>query len=332
MKDTQYSPPYSISNKIVALISDISELLGQVSVFKDMINKPHLRKVNRIKSVHSSLKIEANSLSFEQVKDLIDGHLVIGDEKEILEVKNAYKAYEELPSLDPCSLADLKRVHKIMTQSLPCNPGKYRTGEEGVSSDGRCIFVAPLPQFVPSLMEQLFRWLKESEGDVHPLVRAAVFHYEFVFIHPFKDGNGRMARLWCTALLSRWKKVFEYIPLENQIEQFQQDYYEAIDKSNNAGNSTLFIEFMLEMIKKVLISIYEQAKKENSGASVYVKRMLLLMDYETPYTSTEIMDMLGLKSKENLRKNYLDPALQLGLLSMTIPEKPNSKNQRYIKK
>ena len=184
---------------------------------------------------------------------------------------------------------------------------------------------------VPKLMKELLSWVKENEGKVHPLIMASVFHYEFVFIHPFSDGNGRMARLWHTVILYRWRKIFEFIPLESQIERFQEDYYDAIAKCHLNGNSDLFIEFMLEMIDQILDEVIAQVNKANAETSEYVKRLLNCMEYDVPYTANAIMELLGLKSKETLRKNYLNPAMKLGLIRMTVPDKPNSRNQRYVK-
>ena len=163
------------------------------------------------------------------------------------------------------------------------------------------------------------------------MIMSAIFHYEFVFIHPFADGNGRMARLWHTVILYRWRSVFEFIPLESRIERFQSEYYDAIAKCHVNGNSDVFIEFMLEMIDQVLDEVISQVNKANANTSEYVNRMLEVMEYDVPYTSNTIMELLGLKSKETLRKNYLNPAMELGLVRMTLPDKPNSKNQRYIK-
>lgn len=326
-----YIPPYTISDKMLEQVSSISEKVGRISVHKELESKPHLRRNNRIKSIHSSLKIEANSLSLNDVREVINGNLVLGDKKEIQEVKNAYAAYEKIPEINPASVADLKKIHGIMTHLTVSESGEYRKGEEGVFSGENCIFVAPPPHLVSGLMKDLMGWVKKYEGKVHPLIMAAVFHYEFVFIHPFSDGNGRMARLWHTVLLYRWRSIFEYIPLESQIEKYQEEYYEAIAKCNKNGNSDVFIEFMLEMIDKVLDDLILQVNKSNLETSEYVKRMIGLMDYEVPYTSNDIMDRLGLKSKETLRKNYLNPAMELGLIRMTIPDKPNSKNQRYVR-
>lgn len=326
-----YIPPYTISNKMLELVSEISEKVGRITSHKELESKPHLRRNNRIRSIHSSLKIEANSLSLSDVRDVINGHLVLGDQKEIQEVKNAYAAYEKIPEIDPTSISDLKRLHGILTYRTVSESGVFRKGDEGLFSGSECIFVATPPHMVNELMQDLLQWAKENEGVIHPLILSAIFHYEFVFIHPFADGNGRMARLWHTVLLYRWRSVFEYIPLESQIERFQNEYYDAIAVCHTKGNSDIFIEFMLDMINQILDEVILQVNRSNSEVSEYVKRMLAVMEYDVPYTSNSIMEVLGLKSKETLRKNYINPAMELGLIKMTLPDKPNSRNQRYVK-
>ena len=218
-----------------------------------------------------------------------------------------------------------------MTYRIIDESGKFRKGNEGVFSGDKCIFIAPPPEMVDELMNNLFAWIKQNSGKVHPLIMSAIFHYEFVFIHPFSDGNGRMARLWHTAFLYRWRNVFEYIPLESQIEKYQDEYYAAIAQCHVNGYSDVFIEFILEMIAQILNEVMIQVKKTNIESTEYVNRLLQHMEYDVPYTANEILNLLGLKSKETLRKNYLNPAIKSGFIRMTIPEKPNSKNQRYIK-
>ena len=313
-------------------VSSISEKVGEINILQNMEAKPHLRKNNRIKSVHASLKIEANSLSLGQVRDVIEGHLVLGEQKEIQEVKNAYAAYQELEKVDPYSLKDLKRLHGIMTRYTVEESGSFRKGEEGVFNGDQCIFMAPPARMVPGLMTDLFDWMEREQKTVHPLILSSVFHYEFVFIHPFADGNGRMARLWHTAILSKWKPVFVYIPIESQIEKFQDDYYKAIADCHKAGNSDAFIEFMLKQIDDILEEISGQPAEEGEPLTEYVKKMLAVMEFGVPYTSRAIMDKLGLKSKETFRKNYLGPAMALKMVEMTIPDKPRSRNQRYIRR
>ena len=326
-----YKPPFTITNEMLAYVSSISEKIGRISAISNLESKPHLRRNNRIKSIHSSLKIEANSLSLGQVRDVINGKMVLGEQKEIQEVKNAYVAYEKLFEIQPFSIKSLKLFHGIMTKYVVEESGNFRRGEEGVFNGDECIFMAPPAQFVPQLMDDLFAWMKEEKNNVHPLIMSSVFHYEFVFIHPFSDGNGRMARLWHTAMLAKWKPVFEYIPIESQIEKFQNEYYEAIARCHVEGESTLFIEFILAQIDKILDEVSAQVSADNEQLSEYLKRLLEVMEYDVPYTSNTLMDKLGLKSKEGFRRNYLRPAIDMNLIRMTIPDKPNSKNQRYVR-
>lgn len=329
---SKHTPPFEITNEMLSLSVSISEKLGRISVTSSLEAKPHLRKNNRIKSIHSSLKIEANSLSLGQVRDVINGRMVLGEQKEIQEVKNAYAAYECLADINPYSIEELKKLHGVMTKYLVDESGDFRKGEEGVFSGDKCIFMAPPARLVPELMNDLFDWLNRDKDDVHPLILSSVFHYEFVFIHPFTDGNGRMARLWHTAFLSKWNPVFEYIPIESQIEKFQNEYYDAISKCHTEGNSNTFIQFMLEQIDKILGEIIEQISENDENITEYVKKLLDVMEYDVPYTLSSLMEKLGLKSKETFRKNYMHPALQLNLVQMTLPDKPKSKNQRYIRK
>ena len=327
----KYKPPFTITNEILSRVASISEKIGQITATSNLEARPHLRKNNRIKSIHSSLKIEANSLSLGQVRDVINGRTVLGEQKEIQEVKNAYAAYKKISEIDPYSIKDLKKFHSIMTKYVVEESGEFRHGEEGVFNGDQCIFMAPPARFVPQLMDNLFLWMKEAQSSVHPLILGSVFHYEFVFIHPFSDGNGRMARLWHTAILSKWKPVFEYVPLESQIEKFQDEYYDAIAKCHSDGSSTIFIEFMLTQIDKILDEISIQVSENSELLSEYVRRLLDVMEYDIPYTGKALMDKLGLKSREGFRRNYLRPAIDMNLVRMTIPDKPNSRNQQYIK-
>jgi len=327
-----YTPPFNLTNGMLTLVSSISEKVGKISVTSNMQTKPHLRKNNRIKSIHSSLKIEANSLTIGQVRDVINGKNVLGEKKEIQEVKNAYTAYEKLLQINPFDINELKSLHGIMTKYLVDESGEFRKGEEGVFSGDKCIFMAPPARLVPELMTNLFDWLSCNKDKVHPIIMSAVFHYEFVFIHPFSDGNGRMARLWHSAFLAKWNPVFEYIPIESQIEKFQDEYYDAIAKCHTEGSSNTFILFILEQIDKILDEITEQISVSAENISEYVKKLLDIMEYDMPYTLTTLMELLGLKSKETIRRHYIHPALELNLIQMTIPDKPQSRNQRYIKK
>lgn len=326
-----YQPPFQITNAMLTYVASISEKIGKITATSNLSSKPHLRKNNQIKSIHSSLKIEANSLSLGQVRDIIDGKTVLGEPKEIQEVKNAFVAYERFSEIEPYSIESLKQFHGIMTQYLVPDSGEFRHGEEGVFSGEKCIFMAPPAKLISQLMDELFMWMKEAEQTVHPLILSSVFHYEFVFIHPFSDGNGRMARLWHTAILSNWKSIFRYIPIESRIEEFQEEYYEAISRCHAEGESTIFIEFMLAQIDKILDEVSAQIHEDDERRTEYVKKLLAVMEYDTPYTAKALMQKLGLKSKESFRRNYLHPAEELNLIKMTIPDKPSSRNQRYVR-
>ena len=328
----EYKPPFTITNQMLSYVSSISEKIGRITATSNLEAKPHLRRNNRIKSIHASLKIEANSLTMGQVRDVINGKIVLGAQKEIQEVKNAYAAYERLSGMDPYDMQQVKQLHGIMTKYLVEESGEFRAGEEGVFNGEQCIFMAPPARLVPQLMEELFDWMREAKDDVHPLILSSVFHYEFVFIHPFSDGNGRMARLWHTAILSKWKPVFEFIPIESQIEKFQDEYYEAISRCHADGESTIFIEFMLAQIDKILDDVSSQMNETNAYLPETVQKLLEVMEYDIPYTSNALMEKLGLKAKEGFRRNYLCPALKMNCIQMTIPDKPNSRNQRYVKR
>jgi Fic family protein len=328
----RYVPPFSMTNQMLMLVAQIAEKTGRVSSYRSFETKPHLRRNNRIRSIQSSLAIEANSLSLNEVKSVIGGKTVIGPQKEIQEVRNAYRAYDMIGQFDPYSMADLKKLHGVMMYLTVQQPGVFRNHNEGVFNGGRCIFMAPPPQLVPGQMQSLFDWMKRSRQEVHPLILSSVFHYEFVFIHPFADGNGRMARLWQTALLSAWNPVFQYLPLESRIHEFQDGYYDAIAACHTAGNSDAFIVFMLDKINLTLDGALRQVSEKDAYLSKEVQKLLETMEYDVPYASAQLMARLGLKSRDNFRKRYLIPALEQGLIIMGVPDKPTSRNQTYIKK
>lgn len=328
----RYVPPFTITNQMLMLVAEIAEKTGSVSNFHSFETKPHLRRNNRIRSIHSSLAIEANSLSLDEVRSVISGKTVIGPQKEIQEVKNAYQAYEQLGRFDPYSLEDLKQLHGIMTYLTVQESGVFRSHNEGVFKGDQCIFMAPPPHLVPEQMQALFEWMNSAKTEVHPLILSSVFHYEFVFIHPFSDGNGRMARLWQTALLSEWNPIFQYLPLESRIQEFQDGYYEAIAACHGAGSADAFIAFMLDKINLTLDWALQQASEKDAYLPVTVQKLLDAMAYDVPYSAAQLMEKLGLQSRANFRKLYLIPALERNLIAMGIPDKPTSRNQTYIKK
>ncbi|MEG2460780.1 MAG: Fic family protein [Clostridia bacterium] len=327
----KYIPPYTITTQMLSYVSEIMEKVGKLNNYYNLEKMPVLRKNNRIKSIHSSLAIEANSLSLEQVKDVINGKIVMGPEKEIQEVKNAYDAYSMIKDLDPYSIKDLLKAHEIITRYTVTDGGKFRNCSEGVFYGDKCIFIAPPKENVPKLMDDLFSYMKDSSKEIHPLILSSIFHYEFLFIHPFSDGNGRTARLWQNVILSDFKEIFEYLPIETQIKKYQQEYYNAIATCHKNGESNVFIEFMLKMINEVLNELEEETYLQSNCSNRYLRDLLNVMELNAPLTANEIMEKLHVKSKETLRKNYLDPAIAEGLVNTTLPDKPTSKNQMYVK-
>lgn len=325
-----YKPPFNITNEMLMTTISITEKIGKIEAYESLKRMPVLRRNNKIKSIHSSLVIEANSLSLDEVRDVIAGKTVIGPQKEIQEVKNAYDAYEMINKFDGYSEKDLLKAHGIMTYLIENESGKYRNHAEGVFDGKKVIFIAPPHELVPNLMSDLFYWLK-NDNDVPILIKSCIFHYEFVFIHPFGDGNGRTARLWQNVLLTKWNPIFEYIPIESKIQKYQNEYYDSIAMCHKNGNSNAFIEFMLKMIDETLDEVIQGVKRESKNISDQVNKLLEIMDLDIPISANEIMKRLGIKSKETLRGSYLNPAIENGLIRMTIPDKPNSKNQKYIK-
>ena len=327
-----YIPPFTITNIMLEYVSSIMEKIGKLDNYATLNKMPNLRRNNKIKSIHSSLAIEANSLSLEEVTAVISGKTVLGPQKEIQEVLNAYKAYEMINDLDPYSIQDLKKIHGVMTEKTIKLSGKFRTGNEGVfDEDGNCIHICPPTEQIDNLMNQLFDWMKNNQTTIHPLILSSIFHYEFVFIHPFSDGNGRTARLWQNVILTHWKPFFEYLPIESQIKKYQEEYYTAISNCHKQANSNEFIEFMLKMINEVLDNLLDMSTLPLTEKNININKLLNVMKPNIPLTATEIMSKLKIKSKETLRANYLDPALEEGLVKLTIPNKPTRKNQMYYK-
>lgn len=324
-----YIPPFDMTNKMFELTSEIMENLGKLSNINELEKLPRLRKVSRVKSIHSSLAIENNTLSFEQVTDIINGKRVLGPQDDIVAVKNALSAYRELDYIDPYKLKDLLKVHEIMMNGLVERAGQIRSSDVGViDGKGKVIHAAPPADMAHELVEQLFDWVKNA--DVHMLVKSSVFHYEFEFIHPFNDGNGRMGRLWQTALLASWKPIFKYIPIESVIKDNQEEYYKAFIISTSEGKSNAFILFMLDVINHAIKDILNDSREHYNHINIQINKLMRVME-TYPQSVRQIMDRLNLKSRVSFRKNYLLPALEAGLIGMTIPEKPTSKNQMYFK-
>mgnify|MGYP004681888143 FL=1 len=327
--EDKYIPPYDITDEMLDLVSEIMENLGKLSGVNELEKLPRLRRVSRIKSIHSSLAIENNTLSIEQVTDVINGKRVLAPQKDIEEVHNAFNAYEKLSEINPYSIDDLLKIHGIMMNGLVKEAGRLRSGQVGVyNQDGKVVHLAPPADFVPQQLGQLFDWVKNSNANM--LIKSSVFHYEFEFIHPFNDGNGRTGRLWQTALLASWKPIFAWIPIESIIKDNQEDYYNAITLSTSQGKSNIFIEFMLDVINKAIKDIITDTRNHYNHINNQITELMKVIE-SYPQSATELMEKLNLKSRLGFRKNYLQPALDAGLIGMTEPDKPTSKNQKYFK-
>ena len=327
--DEKYIPPYEITDEMLELVSEIMENLGKLSGVNELEKLPRLRRVNRIKSIHSSLAIENNTLSIEQVTDVIDGKRVLGPKEDIVAVQNANLAYRELENINPYSIDDLLKIHAIMMNGLVSEAGKIRTGQVGVYNEhGKVVHLAPPAEFVSEQLRQLFEWIRTSPANM--LIKSSVFHYEFEFIHPFRDGNGRMGRLWQTALFASWKPIFAWIPIESIIKDNQEEYYNAISLSTSQAKSNIFIVFMLDVINKAIKDIITDTRNHYNHINNQITELMKVIE-SYPQSATELMQKLSLKSRVGFRKNYLQPALDAGLIGMTEPDKPTSKNQKYFR-
>ena len=332
---SDYKPPFHMTDKMTSLIAEISEQVGRITVLQEGTISPHLRRENRIRTIQSSLAIEHNSLSLEQVTAILDGKRVLGNPNEIKEVQNAYEAYELMLRLNPASVDDLLKAHKLMMNGLVSENGRFRSGGVGVFDGEVLIHMAPPAEFVPEHIQNLFAWYQKSE--LHPLIKSAIFHYEFEFIHPFADGNGRMGRMWHSLLLGKWKEMFFWLPIEELIQSRQKEYYDALGAADKQADSAGFVELMLDIIRDSLteITVVGRSTDQDSDQVTVqdktpVERILSALSDET-LSATELMERLGLSHRPTFRKNYLNPALEQKLIERTIPDKPNSKNQKYRK-
>ena len=325
---SKYNPPFHITEKMMNLVSEISEEIGRINVLTHGTLNPHLRKENRIRTIHSSLAIEHNSLSLKQITEVINGKRVLGNPNEIREVKNAFEAYEMMLTLNPLSIKDLLKTHETMMKGLIRENGVFRHGGVGVFEGEKLIHRAPPAKFVPDQINDLFNWYSTSQ--LQPLIRSAIFHYEFEFIHPFADGNGRMGRMWHSLLLGQWKEIFYWLPIEDLIRLRQSEYYDALGKADRDADSAVFVELMLEIILDTVkeIVVVDEGENNKSTVNESVQKLLEVMGNES-LPLIEIMRRLNLSHKPTFRKNYLLPALNLQLIEMTIPDKPNSRNQKY---
>ena len=273
-----HKPPFEITEKIISDIIEIGELVGKVNINNQLTTNPPLRRSNRIRTIYSSLAIEQNTLDIDQVTAVLSGKRIIGPPKDIAEVQNAYEIYECMDTLSPYSTDDLLKSHYIMVKGLVSEAGRFRSRPVGVvDSNANILHFGTLPDYIPNLIYELLEWVKTS--NIHMLIKSCVFHYEFELIHPFADGNGRIGRLWHTLLLSKWNPVFAWLPIESIIHDNQKAYYEAINTSNNNGESTIFIEFMLTVIKQALLEASEYIIPQSVKNNKYLTRLKIIDDY-----------------------------------------------------
>lgn len=315
-----YQPPYTITPAIVTLVARIGEAVGRLSLLAAAATR--INRINRIRTIRGSLAIEGNTLSEEQITAILEGKRVIAPPREVQEVRNAIAAYDRFARWRPGSEADLLEAHRVLMAGLIDEAGVYRRGGVGVMAGDRVIHLAPPAQRVPTLMDDLLRWLATS--DAHPLVTSSVFHYEFEFIHPFADGNGRMGRLWQTLILTRWHPLFADIPVESLVFAHQAEYYEALQESTDRTDCAPFIAFMLRMVLDAVTTATPQVAPQ---VTPQVGHLLAALAGEMGRAALQAA--LGLRDRKSFRERYLLPALAQGLIEMTIPERPNSRMQRY---
>lgn len=308
-------PPFNLTNAMLNNMVEISRLIGHLQ-FQHERNLA-LRRASRIQSIRSSLAIENNSLSLEQVTAILDGHRVLGSPKEIQEVKNAYEAYEEVLTYNPFSVNDFLKAHRLLTHDLVRQSGRFRSGDVGIyNAEGQVVHVGARPQFVPGLIADLFKW---AEADETPLlIKSAVVHYEIEMIHPFEDGNGRMGRLWQSVLLSRWNPLFAWLPVETMVHENQEAYYLKLREADTANNSTGFVEFMLDMILQTLkkypaagIAYDLSDKMSDTEFDIFSAVQRHLSEHES-VTTQQIQEVTG-KPAPTVRR-YMAGFVKAGLL------------------
>ena len=347
MNLSEYSPQFHPTELMLSLVAESSELAGRI---------PALHKLSAgecreslVRSVHASLAIEGSQLSLEQVRLAVDGKRIIADPAEILEVRNAFRAYELIMSQDPLSEKSFLRAHSLMMNGLVREYGKLRTCGAGVFAGNVPVHIAPPASLVPKLVHDLFAWYRES--GLPPLVKSAVFHYELEFIHPFADGNGRMGRLWHRLLLGQQTRLFLFIPADELILERRKDYYGALGEADTSGDCAGFVEFMLEVVRDSLrefaarcsqvcdqdtdqvsdqdtAQVSDQVRWTDSLSGTPAGRILRALGDET-LSAAELMRRTGLSHMPTFRKNYLNPALEQGLIERTVPDRPNSSRQKY---
>jgi Fic family protein len=323
---SNYQPPLTVTPRILALVAEVSEQVGLLTAYRNAALTPQLRRGNRIRTIQASLAIENNTLSVEQVTALLDGKRVLGLPREIQEVRNAFATYDAMPDWRAESRSDLLAAHGMLMHGLIDDAGRYRRGGVGIYRGSRLLHMAPPASRVATLVHDLLDWL--SNNDWHPLITSCVFHYEFEFIHPFADGNGRMGRLWQTLLLSRWRPAMAYLPVETVIREQQDAYYAALAAADQAAEATPFVEYMLEALLSALVEAKE-SDQVTVQVTDQVANLLKVLPAGVALKTSDLMHQLGLSHRATFRKSYLHPALAAGLIEMTDPDSPRSPKQQY---
>jgi Fic family protein len=335
-------PPYGITEKAADYLAKIVETVTRLEFGTGFKRDIKLHRENRVRAIHSSLAIEGNTLSLDEVTAVTEGKAVAGRQAEIKDVKNAYEAYDKIMTFSPYAVKDFLKAHRLMTDGLISESGKFRSGDVGVFDGGKAVHIGARPRFVPGLMDELFGWAKESE--LHPVLKSAILHYEIETIHPFADGNGRMGRLWQTLLLAKWNPVFAWIPMESVLYENRPQYYQAIKDARKANDSGVFIEFTLSAIAGIIAA--QEKHEDEHGVEHQDKHQVehqvehqdklsatglcILKTLETANMSRkEIFAAIGINGDTRSFKRNIEPLLADGLIEMTVPDKPNSKNQKY---
>ncbi|WEJ73699.1 Fic family protein [Pseudomonas sp. PSE14] len=336
-----YQPPLTLTPAMFSLVAELAERIGRLAAGQERSLTPQLRRGNRIRTIQASLAIENNTLSVEQVTALLEGRRVLGLPREIQEVRNAFRAYEQLPQWRADSVADLLAAHGCLLEGLIDEAGRFRQGGVGIYREQMLLHMPPPASRVPLLVEQLLGWLGRT--DWHPLIASCVFHYEFEFIHPFSDGNGRMGRLWQTLLLGRWNPVLAYLPVETVIHARQASYYAALAESDRQAEATPFVLFMLQALLSAVDEVAVAGEADSRSDLVSdpvsdpvdgeiepsVRRLLSLFQPGDVLKIGDMMGRLSLSHRTSFRNNYLNPALTAGWLEMTQPDSPRSPTQGY---
>ncbi|PLR37980.1 cell filamentation protein Fic [Chimaeribacter californicus] len=323
---SRYVPPFTLTPDILDRVAAISELLGRWSISPHDIFTPQLRRGNQIRTIQASLAIENNTLSLEQVTAVLEGKRVLGLPHEIQEVRNAFAAYARMAQWQPYSVAHLLQAHGMLMHGLVDHAGHFRQGGVGIYRDKKLIHMPPPADRVPLLIRDLLAWCRATT--VHPIIISCVFHYEFEFIHPFADGNGRMGRLWQSRLLSEWQPMFAFLPVESVINARQEEYYRALSDADRHAEATPFIAFMLAALLEAMQEIHAVIEPV-VHVSEAIAALLAALYRSPPLKSAELMPLTGLRHRPTFRKNVLEPALSAGWVAMSHPDSPRSPQQRY---